>query len=371
MVKSSSAESQVAYALMVVDSMNIGDAIQAIAARQFLPRVDYYIERDDLSMLQNIHLGPGVALKMIMNGWYIDDGALFPPPMLEGFEPLLISMHANSHYANNYTEKVFLTEESRAFFKTFGPVGARDTHTEAFFRRNGINSYFSGCLTLTLTPEELLTRRDHILAVNVSDAVYKSLQQRTDRPIIRMDVDATQNLTNREMLAMGEYYLTLYQTAHLVVTTRLHATLPTVALGGRVLFIEETNLVNKDFAQRFAGLHTLVHHMTVDEFVNDDGSRYDLERPVGGGVDREYLELRRALIRRCEEYIGVPMRKGFLYGKTLDNLVSSDDFIGAVTRMADESAEFYKAAHGWNVLGISTGSMVRSLAKRILNRKTW
>lgn len=358
------------YALMVVDSMNIGDAVQAIAARQFLPRVDFLVERDDFGKMSELDLPKNSKLKMIMNGWYIDDGAVFPPPRIDGFEPLLISMHVNDIYANNYTAKAFLTDESKKFFQDFAPLGARDTHTEKFLTDNGVDAYFSGCLTLTLTRENSLTQQDHILAVNVSDAVYEALCQRTKRPVIRMDVDATQNLSNEEMLAMGEYYLVLYQTAHLVVTTRLHATLPTLAMGGNVLFIEETNAVNKDFKTRFSGLHTLVNHLSATEFINDKQSeKYDLERPVKS--DLGHNELRNNLIKRSEEYIGQKMTKGFLYGKTFEQLTTSKEFISAITKIAGESSLFYKAEHGWNVDRIGIKPLLRSLIKKMLKKKTW
>ena len=37
---------KVKYALYKYSTENIGDEIQSIAARRFLPQVDYYIDRD-------------------------------------------------------------------------------------------------------------------------------------------------------------------------------------------------------------------------------------------------------------------------------------------------------------------------------------
>ncbi len=44
--------------------INIGDYVQSLAAKQFLPRVDEYVERDELNSLK------GEEIKIIMNGWY-------------------------------------------------------------------------------------------------------------------------------------------------------------------------------------------------------------------------------------------------------------------------------------------------------------
>ena len=60
------------YGLMVVstgvdEKINIGDYIQALAAKQFLPSTDVFLEREtDLKKYD------GEEIKMIMNGWYMN-----------------------------------------------------------------------------------------------------------------------------------------------------------------------------------------------------------------------------------------------------------------------------------------------------------
>ena len=46
---------------------NLGNEIQSIAARRFLPKIDYYIEHEKLNLFQNQE-----KVKMILNGWYLD-----------------------------------------------------------------------------------------------------------------------------------------------------------------------------------------------------------------------------------------------------------------------------------------------------------
>jgi len=55
----------VKYGLLTYRTENIGDEIQSIAARQFLPRVDIYVERDSLNNVVSDE-----KIKLIMNGWF-------------------------------------------------------------------------------------------------------------------------------------------------------------------------------------------------------------------------------------------------------------------------------------------------------------
>ncbi len=63
------------YALLAYSTYNLGDEIQSLAARQFLPRVDYMVNRD---RMQASALGPEAFL--IANGWFSHAPENFPPP---------------------------------------------------------------------------------------------------------------------------------------------------------------------------------------------------------------------------------------------------------------------------------------------------
>lgn len=52
------------YGLFKYETENIGDEIQSIAARRFLPSVDTYIDRDRLG-----EYCPDEETKIITNGW--------------------------------------------------------------------------------------------------------------------------------------------------------------------------------------------------------------------------------------------------------------------------------------------------------------
>ena len=88
------------FALMVYDyggsevykpgSVNIGEYVQSLAAKQFIPHVDQFIDRDSIKYYC------GSSVKMIMNGWWTGlDGIEELSPQIN---PLFISYHIDSHH---------------------------------------------------------------------------------------------------------------------------------------------------------------------------------------------------------------------------------------------------------------------------------
>ena len=142
------------YGLMKYSyTTNLGNEIQSIAARRFLPQIDYYIEHEKLNLFQNQE-----KVKMIMNGWYLDCLKSWPPS--DSIDPLLISMHFTT--SANDTKTVISSPESRDFLSTYGPVGCRDYATLELLKEIDIDAYYSGCLTLTLESKKTKTEKDYI-----------------------------------------------------------------------------------------------------------------------------------------------------------------------------------------------------------------
>jgi len=96
-----------------VDEVNIGDYVQSIAARQFLPQVDTLVERDSIANYQ------GDRIRVIMNGWWhIYKGNAVPPKEIE---PLYVSIHI--------TNPKGIPPEMLEHFKHHEPIGCRGSIT--------------------------------------------------------------------------------------------------------------------------------------------------------------------------------------------------------------------------------------------------
>lgn len=117
---------------------NIGDYIQSVAQEQFLSKSDCYVEREALDSFHSDE-----TTNVIMNGWFMWHPQNFPPS--DDINPLFVSFHLVPDVAN-----VVLSPEGIAYLQKHQPIGARDISTMDMMRAHGIESYFSGCLTLTL-----------------------------------------------------------------------------------------------------------------------------------------------------------------------------------------------------------------------------
>lgn len=300
------------YGLMCYGyTTNLGNEIQSIAARRFLPEVDYYIDHE---MLESFDEDANV--KMIMNGWYLDCPKAWPPS--QNIDPLLVSMHFTTRTEER--KAPILSDESREFFKMHGPVGCRDFHTLEFLSGNGIDAYFTGCLTLTLDSGRdkiEMEEKDKYIVINVNnpDELLGYLRQKTDKKIYVIYQDmipsyekafpetmgsGVYTLTSlydyREKLFMAENLLEVYENAHCVVTDRLHCALPCLAFKTPVLLIKDDRM-----QERFDGISELLHISSFDGYVNNY-SVFDVDSPPENS--RDYLKIRTDLIERCEKFTG-------------------------------------------------------------------
>lgn len=279
------------FALMKYSTENIGDEVQSIAARRFLPHIDEYVDRDKLA-----EWNPKEPTKIIMNGWYNRNPKGWPPRNSEMVKPLLTSIHVS--VKDDEVRSAFETKGSLDFLSHNGPIGARDTQTLDFFEKNGLDAYFSGCITLTLQRDPDIPKKDFILAVDVPKAVVEKMRETTNREIIELTVYHFPFLRTKERFAVAEYMLALYQSAHAVVTTRLHCLLPSLAFETPVLLIKDSE---KYEPARYGGLDILPHSLTDEEYL-ENPQRYPLDEPLEN--PQEYQVIRKSMIERARDFTG-------------------------------------------------------------------
>lgn len=312
---------------------NIGDNIQTIAALRFVPQVDYIFDRDNINATK---IKSSDEVKLIMNGWYMHhrNGVFDWPPKSANLHPLLISMYLERDVDFNRADLAFFTDESRAFLEKFGPIGARDIGTQKFLEKNGIKAYFSGCLTLTLLPDESIPKRDCILAVDISEQLYDYITSKTPRSIVRMDTNIGSDLPNEDKSILAKYWLSLYQSAHCVVTSRLHAMLPSLALGTPVLAVQ------KDDPHRFEGLIDLLNHAPEKDIVSGKYA-FDFDKPKSN--PKTYQKYADKLARTCRDFTGYDSRKSFLGDQSYTDFINSPELVTAITELAARSHELVLA----------------------------
>lgn len=329
---------------------NIGDYIQSLAAEQFTGRDVVFVERDRL------HEYSGETLKLIMNGWFMHLPENWPPS--EDIIPLLTSIHINPDIGER-----MLSEKGIEYLKKYGPVGCRDKRTEKLLQSKGIDAYFSGCLTLTLgktykhnTQENtvcfvdpyyevsksplallnyfftILSKRKIILKISRKlngPYSFKSLLRTLSFYRTYSQVFEDELLENAEYIkhsvlesAFGceedkfEYARNLlqeYAASKLVVTSRIHAALPCIAMDTPVIFVVSDDLkpngrgIQPNAKGRFEGLVELFNVMEYSIFKLKPILGFRLEKKVGFNHTirnkQKHLKMAAELDERCTSFM--------------------------------------------------------------------
>ena len=198
-------------------STNVGDEVQSIANIQYLPRIDYFLARDD-----PMRYGKFPNITIISNGWFSTNKKWNLP---SNFHPIFVAFHGTTYFPYNSTVSLF---------KKFEPIGCRDLYTERRMKQLGIDAYYSGCITTTM--ENIYDApRENIYLV---DSKFPFPPQ-----ILNMMINKTHTVRESirrkypEKYARATSLLEFYGTASLVATYRIHCALPSLGMGTPVLFI--------------------------------------------------------------------------------------------------------------------------------------
>ena len=233
---------------------NIGDYIQSLAAYQYLPKKcsPILIERDTI---QYYH---GPKVKLIMNGWFsIQEGNKYTS---EQIDPLYLSIHIQ----NKIIDRRMIVH-----LKKYEPIGCRDINTYKLLLNNSIKAFFSSCLTTTLDinyykkdsfrNEEIIFTDFQFGYFEKADRYIKNLKAYDFTNITYLTHTFWTNKTHLERFKIAHSLLKKYSNAKLVITTRIHAALPCLALRTPVIF------VNKEYDKlRYNGLYNLLNTIGIN-----------------------------------------------------------------------------------------------------------
>lgn len=276
------------------DTDNIGDDIQAYAAKRFLPQIDYYIDREDLNCFVPKNKE---YVSVIMNGWFLHNKAAWPPSPY--INPLLMSMHFTCLEKIDVGEK-YLIGLGGDYLKKHEPIGARDIETKNRLTRNGIESYFSGCMTLTIPPFENVKKKEYICIVDVDEDSRKLIKENTTREIKELTHNVNSEEINKKdfetRMKDVENLLKIYQGAKIVFTNRLHVALPCIALETPVVLIHKENFEE----DRLGTYLDYVISYSDKEFKEID-IKILIDNPPKN--NQKHLEIRNSLIEKCKQFV--------------------------------------------------------------------
>ncbi|MDG1572737.1 polysaccharide pyruvyl transferase family protein [Robiginitalea sp. M366] len=302
------------YGLLTYDEnkrfFNVGDNIQSLAAKQFLPRVDTLVNRERLAEYS------GDPLLLIMNGWFTHNIHNWVPS--DAIKPVFVSFHMN-----NTAAPFMLSEKGIAYLKAHEPIGCRDEFTAETLRGKGIDAYFTGCLTLTLDSYKVddSDRGDDIYIVDPlysyprKEKVFYNLKltiknilngqafqlgkkNRHLRKFIAPELFEKAHIVNQEppsntytdeeKFQMAEDLLHKYARARLVITSRIHCALPCLALGTPVIFVNGFDSFVDSC--RFDGILELFNRVDVDSRTGEFSANFEWEGKITTNTEVKNLE---------------------------------------------------------------------------------
>lgn len=286
------------------NAKNIGDDIQTYAASRFLPNVDYYIEREEISDFRSKDDEP---VAVIMNAWWMWKKYNWPPS--RDIIPNLTSMHFTNWTDKNWGTPItyeIMDGIGKKYFNSYGPVGARDYGTMEELKKHNIKTYFSGCLTLTL-PKQKKIKKDveYICLVDVDDLVINKISDEINNKNLNIEIkimhhdiitDKDRNSWKKRMKNV-EDLLTIYQNAKCVVTSRLHAALPCLAMETPVVIVRKGGDYDSN-SPRFKPYSDMCSYLSVNDFIS---GKYDVFNPPKN--KNIYLKVRNELIKQNNNFI--------------------------------------------------------------------
>jgi lipopolysaccharide biosynthesis glycosyltransferase/trans-aconitate methyltransferase len=171
-----------------------------------------WVDRDQLS-----HASIQEPTWVIANGWYLhpqEDGTFTFPPN-EWVRPLFVSVHCQ--------DPAMLTPDSVLYFKRYAPIGCRDINTMRLMKSKGIQAYFSGCLTTTLTCVQSVKHNTQFcIDIRKPNDGYEHVKHL---------VPEFKSMSPDDAMKMSFNSFIRYSHSPSIKTTRLHAYLPALAIG--------------------------------------------------------------------------------------------------------------------------------------------
>mgnify|MGYP000512995123 CR=1 FL=1 len=314
------------YGLLKYDEnsqfFNVGDNIQSLAAKQFLPKVDEYINREEMASYM------GGDVKMILNGWFTHNTTNWVPSL--GIKPLFVSFHINNTAAPN-----MLNDKGLAYLKKHEPIGCRDQFTADLLKEKGIEAYFSGCLTLTLDSYKVdeSERTDNIYIVDPlygyttkrkvfrnyktflrsilngnilkiskrSKHINKIFSKELLEKAIHINQEPPANTyTHEEKFEMAEELLNKYAKAKLVITSRIHCALPCLAMGTPVIFVNGFETFVDSC--RFEGIIDLFNRIDINAKTGEFTTNFSLEEEkITSDIKIKNFEKHHAIASKLKE----------------------------------------------------------------------
>lgn len=263
---------------------NVGESIQVVAIEYIYHQLG--IQKKDIVKIDqcNIKKYEGekviLPLRLPISSENVDD--FFPLP--GNIIPIFMSLHLH--------DDIFSDREDLVnYFKQYAPIGCRDEYSCNYFKKHGIESYIMGCYTLCLPERKERVIADKVYVVDASKELMDALPEDIKRNgtyvshAVRFHEYPVTHREDDRLVETAKGYLERYmETASMIVTSRIHAAAPCMAMGIPVILA--TN--NADF--RYAWIDRFLPVYQLEDYENIDWSPERVEMREVRDILFEFFE---------------------------------------------------------------------------------
>lgn len=252
---------------------NIGDAIQTIAIRYLFAKMN--IRNEDIVEIgiDELKKYDGDPVNMPLIGVFERNTVMNRFPCSPKINPIFIC-------SLMYDDVLKENEELINYLQKYAPIGCRDERTRDIFRQYDIDAYMMGCISLVLPKRDKDPILDKVFLIDIPHSVEKflpiTLKEQSECVCHEINLEEYP-ISKREYLrieSIASQKLETYRNeAGLVITSRLHAAAPCIAMG------IPTIVVSNNFDYRFAWIDKFTRLYSVDEFseINWAPEKADIE----------------------------------------------------------------------------------------------
>lgn len=238
--------------------INIGDYLQSLA-------ISYIYKKMGLSDDDVLNLSPEEIINYEAEEYILLplNWALFEKKFLDDNNrinlphkviPVFLSMTLGCAF-NNSSFNSFNIQ----YLKNFEPIGCRDEVTSTILRQHGIKSYVNGCLTSVLPIRKTNSSQNKILLIDAPNELYEYIPKDylTNSEVFNQQYYINNSIpvedVKKSIVDRYQYYS---DNAKIIITSRLHAASPALAMGIPVVFAKSKLDIRLSWLDKYLPLYT-------------------------------------------------------------------------------------------------------------------
>lgn len=243
---------------------NLGDSIQALAMDSIYEQIG--IELEDIEYIKRDYASEYYGERVVVPFYSeFSIGNIFD--RLSMSKDIEAKMLLCAVFYHTFFELEKRYPNCYDWTKSMEPVSARDEVTADYLNKNGIDSYLTGCFTICFPKRKVAPSKNKVFFVDIPKNLEPFIPERLKENCeyithaVRINEYPISLEENMRLENISKSILAKYRDeASLVVTSRLHAAIPCVAMGVPVVFAS----TNVDF--RFSWVEKLFHPYQFEEY---------------------------------------------------------------------------------------------------------